>query len=46
MLVTTILEGVIEQNYFGEYLPSITDEKQGDNRVLEFYKDLIFKTIT
>ena len=46
MLVTTILEGVIEQNYFGEYLPSITDENQGDNRVLEFYKDLIFKTIT
>lgn len=45
MLVTTILEGVIEQNYFGEYLPSITDSEQGENRVVTFYRELIFKTI-
>lgn len=45
MLVTTLLEGVLEQNYFGEHLPSIADNGQGEDCVYDFYKDLIFKTI-
>lgn len=45
MLVTTLLEGVLEQNYFGEHLPSIADAEQGKDRIFDFYKDLIFRTI-
>lgn len=45
MLVTTLLEGVHEQNYFSKYLPSISDENQGEDRIVCFYKELIFKVV-
>ena len=45
MLVSTVLEGVQQQQYFSEHLPSLTDVKQGNNNISEFYKQLVFKTI-
>jgi len=45
MLISTVIEGVQQQRYFSEHLPSLTDVKQGNDNISEFYKQLVFKTI-
>jgi len=45
MLVSTVIEGVQQQQYFSEHLPSLTDVKKGNDNISEFYKQLVFKTI-
>jgi AcrR family transcriptional regulator len=45
MLVSTVIEGVHLQRYFSEHLPSLTDNKSGEDSVSLFYKMLVFNTI-
>ncbi len=46
MLVSNIMEGAHYQRYFAEHLPTLTDAHQGENSITEFYKDMVFKTIS
>ena len=46
MLVTTVIEGAHQQVYFADHLSSITDKKQGENRVFNFYTELVCKLIS
>ena len=45
MLVSTVLEGIHQQTYFAEHLPSITDQSQEKNCISSFYAQLVFGTI-
>ncbi|MDN5199757.1 helix-turn-helix domain-containing protein [Fulvivirgaceae bacterium BMA10] len=45
MLVSTIIEGAHCQRYFAEHLPRLTDVKEDEDAVTEFYKEMIVKTI-
>lgn len=46
MLISTIIEGASHQRYFAKHLPSLTDVKQGEDIISEFYNQLVFKVIT
>ena len=46
MLISTIIEGAHQQKYFAEHLPSLTDVQQGQDTILNFYRQLVFKVIT
>jgi AcrR family transcriptional regulator len=46
MLVSTVIEGAHHQRYFSEHLPRLTDIIKGEDSITEFYKDMVFKTIT
>jgi hypothetical protein len=44
-LVTTILMGALDQHFFTDHLPALTD-KPGNSKTLgEFYTDMAFRTI-
>ncbi len=45
MLISTVIEGVHQQRYFSEHLPSLTDFEKGKNNIIRFYKDMVFKTL-
>lgn len=45
MLVSTIIDGAQQQKYYAEHLPSLTDVKQGQDDILNFYIQLVFKVI-
>ena len=45
MLVSTVMEGAHHQRYFAEHLPRLTDRVQGEDSIVEFYKEMVFKTI-
>ncbi len=46
MLISTIIEGAMQQKYYAEHLPDLTDIKQDSHdTILEFYSQLVFKTI-
>ena len=45
MLVSTVIEGAHQQRYFSKHLPSLTDFEEGKNNIVNFYTDLVFKTI-
>ena len=45
MLVSTIIEGAHHQRYFAEHLPSLTDVEEGQNNIVRFYTNLVFKTL-
>ena len=45
MLVSTIIEGAHHQRYFAEHLPSLTDVEEGQNNIIRFYTNLVFKTL-
>ena len=45
MLISTIIEGAHQQRYFSEHLPSLTDVKEGNDTVVNFYTNLVFKAI-
>ena len=45
MLISTVIEGAHNQRYFSEHLPALTDVKEGENVIVKFYTDLVFKVI-
>ena len=45
MLVTTIVEGGHVQRHFAEHLPRLTNLREGEDSVVQFYTDLAFKAI-
>lgn len=45
MLISTVIEGAQHQRYFSQHLPSLTDFEEGKNNIVNFYTDLVFKTI-
>lgn len=45
MLISTVIEGVHHQRYFSEHLPSLTDKEEGQNTIVKFYTDLVFRAI-
>lgn len=46
MLVSTVIEGAHHQRYFAEHLPRLTDSIRGEDAITEFYKDMVFKSIS
>ncbi len=42
MLVTTVIEGVQQQRYYSEHLPSLTDSKKNKDSISNFYTKLVF----
>ena len=45
MLVSTVIEGIHHQQFFSEHLPALTDVEEGQNSILTFYTNLVFKAI-
>ncbi|TVZ53129.1 TetR/AcrR family transcriptional regulator [Dokdonia sp. Hel_I_53] len=45
MLISTVIEGAHHQRYFAEHLPSLTNVKEGQKTIENFYSDLVFKAI-
>lgn len=45
MLISTIIEGMHQQRYFADHLPSLTDVKQGEDAISTFYHQLVFSVI-
>ncbi|MCK5639111.1 MAG: TetR/AcrR family transcriptional regulator [Flavobacteriaceae bacterium] len=45
MLISTIIEGAHQQKYYAEHLPALTDVQQGQDTILKFYSQLVFKVI-
>lgn len=45
MLISTVIEGAHHQRYFSEHLPALTDVKKGQNTIVQFYKELVFRTV-
>ncbi len=45
MLVVTVIEGVQQQQYYMEHLPSITDNAKQDNTISIFYEEMVFNMI-
>lgn len=45
MLISTVIDGTHQQKYFAEHLPSLTDVKQGDDSISEFYTNMVFHVI-
>lgn len=45
MLVSTVIEGAHHQVYFAEHLPRLTDVIEGENSIIEFYKDMVNSTV-
>jgi AcrR family transcriptional regulator len=43
MLVTTILEGSLQQRFFAQHLPEVTNCSEQEDAVYVFYKQLLFK---
>jgi len=45
MLITTVIEGVHQQRYFSQHLPSLTDFEKGKDNISKFYTQMVFKVI-
>jgi len=45
MLVSTVIEGIHHQHYFAEHLPGLTDHVKGEDSIIEFYKEMVYKVI-
>lgn len=45
MLVSTVIEGAHHQRFFSKHLPGLTNVKAGENNIVRFYTDLVYKTI-
>ena len=46
MLISTVIEGAHHQKYFSEHLPALTNIKNGNRDISNFFIDMVFKTIT
>jgi len=45
MLVSTVVEGAHIQRHFADHLPRLTDSIKGEDSVVEFYRQIVFKAI-
>ena len=45
MLISTVIEGAHHQKYFSKHIPSLTDVEDGENSIVQFYTDLVRKSI-
>jgi len=45
MLVSTVIEGIHHQRYFAEHLPRLTDKVKGEDSIIKFYKEMVFKVL-
>ena len=43
MLVSTIIEGAHNQRYFAEHLPRLTNVVEGEDAIIEFYKEMVYR---
>lgn len=46
MLISTVIEGMHQQRYFIDHLPSLTNRNQEGKGVVQFYTQLVLKTIS
>jgi hypothetical protein len=37
--------GALNQRFFANHLPALTDKQTGDSRLAEFYTNIVFKAI-
>jgi AcrR family transcriptional regulator len=44
-LVSTVMESSIIQSYYAKHLPGLTEQVSGDDRRIDFFHNLVFKTI-
>ena len=42
MLISTVIEGAHHQKYFAEHLPALTNKKDGEDTITDFYTKLVF----
>ncbi len=42
MLISTVIEGAHHQRFFAEHLPRLTDVREGEDSVVQFYKAMVF----
>ena len=45
ILITTVIEGVQQQQYYSSHLPSLTDGLSKSQTIATFYSDMVFKMI-
>ncbi len=45
MLISTVIEGAHQQKHFAEHLPSLTDVRNGDKDISNFFIQMVFNTI-
>ncbi len=45
MLISTVIEGSHHQRHFSKHLPSLTDVTKGKSNIVDFYTQLVLKTI-
>lgn len=45
MLISTVIEGMHQQRYFADHLPSLTDVKKGTDAISIFYNQLVFSIL-
>ncbi|MEQ8908824.1 MAG: TetR/AcrR family transcriptional regulator [Vicingaceae bacterium] len=45
MLISTVIEGAHLQRHFAAHLPRLTDQIKGEDAVVDFYQDIVFKAI-
>jgi AcrR family transcriptional regulator len=46
MLISTMIEGVHHQKYFSIHLPSLTDKRENEDFIYDFYTQMTFSTIS
>jgi len=46
MLISTVIEGAHQQNYFAEHLPKLTDSGKNDETITDFYTKMVFNFLT
>jgi AcrR family transcriptional regulator len=44
-LVSTVMESSLMQSYYAKHLPGLTEHQQGDEKRIDFFHNLVFKTI-
>lgn len=45
MLISAVIEDTHQQRFFEEHLPRLTDSIKGEDSIVEFHKDLVFKAL-
>lgn len=45
MLVSTVVEGAHTQRFFAEHLPGLTNTFEGEDAIVDFYKNMVFTLI-
>lgn len=45
MLVSTVIEGALQQRFFSAHLPRLTNVVAGEDAIMCFYKQLVFKIL-